>query len=128
MCPPEELPPEVRQFILEKIDSVPHLEALLLVWGRPEVPWTDETLAQQLYLQPAIARRISQALMRRGWLKKAEPDNAFSFDSRWDPDGKFMQLLALTYRRQLVNVATLIHANASAGVREFADAFNLKKE
>src|SRR5690349_22336612 len=109
MCPPEELPSDVRQFILEKIDSVPHLEALLLIWGRSEVAWTDEKLAQQLYVQPALAKRIAQALIRRGWLKKANPDGTFSFDSSWDPQGKFMELLALTYRRQLVAVATLIH-------------------
>ena len=39
-----------------------------------------------------------------------------------------MRTLSETYRRQLVRVATLIHSNASAAVRDFADAFNLKKD
>ena len=126
MCPPEELAPDIRQFIVEKIDSVPQVEALLIVWGRPDAVWTEEQLAQHLYVQPASAKKIAQGLVRRGWLKAQT--GGFTFDSAWDPDGAFMQRLALTYRRQLVAVATLIHANVSAGVREFADAFDLKKE
>jgi len=126
MCPPEELPPDIRQFIVEKIDSVPHVEALLLVAGRADVVWTEEQLAQHLYVQPAAATKIARGLVRRGLLKATA--GGYAFDSAWDPDGAFMQRLTLTYRRQLVAVATLIHTNVSAGVRDFADAFDLKKE
>ena len=126
MCPPEELPSDIRQFILEKIDSVPHIEALMLVWGKPDDVWTKEQLARHLYVPPANAKKIAQGLVRRGLLKAAA--GGFAFDSAWDPDSAFMQRLALTYGRQLVAVATLIHTNVSAGVRDFADAFNLKKE
>ena len=127
MCPPEHIAPEIRQFIVEKIDSVPHLETLLVVWERPDVEWTDTRLAQYLYVRPDAARKIARGLVRRGWLKKTK-DAGFAFDTDWDPDGTFMRNLALTYRRQLIAVATLIHTNISAGVRDFADAFNLKKE
>lgn len=127
MCPPEELEPDVRQFILEKIDSVPHIEALLLVWQRPEAVWTEEQLAHHLYVTPAVAAKIAQALVRRGLLNNAE-GGGFAFRSAWDPGDAFMQRLAQTYRRQLIAVTTLIHTNVSAGVRDFADAFDLKKE
>ena len=127
MCPPEELAPDIRQFIVETIDSVPHVEALLLVWQRPDAVWTDDQIAQHLYVTPAAAGKIAQGLVRRGLLNNNE-GGGFTFRSAWDPDGAFMQRFALVYRRQLVAVTTLIHTNVSAGVRDFADAFDLKKE
>lgn len=36
--------------------------------------------------------------------------------------------VASTYARQLVRVAQLIHSKASLGVREFARAFQIKKD
>ncbi|MEO8464460.1 MAG: hypothetical protein ABI640_03900 [Gammaproteobacteria bacterium] len=127
MCPAEEIPPDVLRFIVEKIDTVPHLEALLLVWERPGVNWTQEQLARQLYVTPAVAQRITHGLIRRGWLKKGQAGSV-AFNPGWDPDGTFMRNLASIYRRQLIAVTSLIHSNVSAGVRDFADAFNLKKE
>jgi hypothetical protein len=39
-----------------------------------------------------------------------------------------MAKVAATYSRQLVTVAQLLHAKASPGVREFARAFQIKKD
>jgi hypothetical protein len=123
-----DIPSEIRLFVTEKIDSVPHLEALLLLWNDPSKVWTEDSLALALYIAPLAARKIVHGLERRGWVKSSEAPPGFVFDGAWDADGAFMPRLAETYRRQLVRVATLIHSNASAAVREFADAFNLKKD
>jgi Mn-dependent DtxR family transcriptional regulator len=124
----EDIPPEISEFILEKIDSVPHLEALLLLWRDPLRVWTEESLAHSLYVTPSTARRIVQGLARRNWLKNSEVSGGFLYDGSWDAGGIFMARLSNTYSRHLVRIATLIHANASAAVREFADAFQWKKE
>jgi hypothetical protein len=39
-----------------------------------------------------------------------------------------MPEVAAAYRRHLVQLATFIHSGASPAVREFARAFDLKKE
>ena len=40
------IPEDVRQFIVDKIDSVAELEGLLLFSKNPEIEWNAETLAQ----------------------------------------------------------------------------------
>jgi hypothetical protein len=125
----DELPPHIRQFILEKIDSVPHLEALLQIHEQPAAGWTAATIARVVYVDPPTARKILQDFVRRGWIRRiSQAEESFSFDTAWDTSGEFMQLLAFTYRTQLIRVATLIHSNVSPGVRGFADAFNIKKD
>lgn len=125
----EEINSEVKQFILTKISSVPHLEALLLIWGHGSKSWTVNELADALYVPMANAKTIVNDLMRQGWIvQHLSKPKEFTYDSSWDPDGLFMKLLADTYRAKLVRVATLIHANASSAVRDFAKAFDFKKD
>jgi len=122
------IPQDVRQFVLERIDSVPHLEALLLLWERSTEVWTLESLAHALYIDVPSAREIIRDLMRRGWITRESPSGPYFFDTRWDPDGTFMQRLAHTYRRELVRMATLIHSNTPSAVRDFAKAFEINKK
>jgi hypothetical protein len=125
----EDIPAEVKQFILTKIDSVPHLEALLLIWEQRFKTWTESELAKALFVELRVARKISNDLLRRGWTKQQPGANdTFLYDASWDPEDNLMRQLAETYRTKLVRVATLIHSNASAAVRDFAKAFDLKKE
>jgi len=125
----DDIPAEVKQFILTKIDSVPHLEALLLIWEQRTRSWTENELAKALFVELRVAKKIAIDLIRRGWVKRQERmQDAFVYDESWDPEGKQMMLLTETYRTKLVRVATLIHSNASAAVRDFAEAFDFKKK
>lgn len=38
------------EFIRQSIDSVPHLEALMLLWNSRPAGWTPEELATRLYI------------------------------------------------------------------------------
>ena len=52
--------PDVDQFLRDKIDTVPHLEALLLLWnGRPK-PYSVEMMAERLFLAPEAAKNIGR--------------------------------------------------------------------
>jgi hypothetical protein len=44
---------EVYSFVLDQIETVPHLEALL-VWNSRPQPWTVENLAKRLYVSTDI--------------------------------------------------------------------------
>src|SRR6185312_2635182 len=44
------VPPEVRLFIFDCIESVAHLEALLLLKDSPEQDWDVSSLARRLYV------------------------------------------------------------------------------
>jgi hypothetical protein len=43
-------PKDVKQFILERIESVAYLEALLLLRSKPEALWSCEAVANRLYI------------------------------------------------------------------------------
>ena len=124
----DDIPDDVRQFILGAIDSVPHLEALLLFWERRDGHWTERQLARTLFVDATATGRIIGTLLRRGWIRPCASGAGFEFDRSWDPGDAFMQKLARTYRTRLVRVATLIHSNASSAIRDFAKAFDLKKD
>ena len=128
MPAPDDLPADIRLFILDKIDSVPHLEALLLTWEQRAAVWSDDALARALYVDTNTARKVALELEKRSWVKFTD-DHSFCYDSAWDPDGSFMQRLAGAYRRQLIRITKLIHGkSSSSAVRDFAQAFDFKKE
>jgi DNA-binding IclR family transcriptional regulator len=122
-----EIPEPVLRFILDHIDSVPHLETLLLLWENPARGWHAAEVAERLYVTPDSARNVLADLARRGFIA-ADPDSGqtFRYDPGWDAEGELMRAVADNYRRRLVRMANLIHSKASAAVRDFARAFQFK--
>jgi hypothetical protein len=125
-----ELHPDVVRFIEERIDTVPHLEALLLVWESRSQRWRPEQMAARLYVAPDKAASILADLVRRQLARGGEDESGpyIEYDAAWDTDGARMAQVAASYRQQLLQVATLIHAKASTAVHDFARAFRIKKE
>ena len=123
------IPENVLQFIAAKIDTVPQLEALLLLWENPQHDWSEEELAGGIYVSIEAAAAILQALQRRQLIDSTNDSPAkYRYSTAWDPSGELMSEVAGAYRRHLVPLATYIHSRASSAVREFARAFDLKKD
>jgi hypothetical protein len=118
---------EVIQFIEEHLHTVPHLEALLLIWQNPATPWTSDVLAARIYVTPIIGRSILEELKSLGVVKPSA-DASYHYDPAWDEQRQLLPRLADLYRRQLVQVTKLIHSKGSSSVREFARAFQIKKD
>jgi hypothetical protein len=116
---------KVDQFIVDHIDTVPQLEALLLLWkSRPRV-WALNELAKSLFLSVEETRTTVDPLVRRGFVA-AGPSEDHSYQA-----GAHDELIAAvndTYRRELIRISRMIHSKAPASVREFARAFLFKKE
>lgn len=113
------VPPPLRAFLLEHIDSVAQLEALLLL-RRAGKPLPAATVAAALYVpEPAAAAELA-TLQARG-LVTVEADG-------WrylaDP---MVDLLAETYARALIPVTNIVHGNPLR-LRRFADAFKFRKD
>ncbi|MBI5616444.1 MAG: hypothetical protein HY943_09145 [Gammaproteobacteria bacterium] len=126
--PADELPEDVMAFIARRIDSVPHLEALLLLCGDAAVHWSDETLAQRVYVSRERAAVLLADLARLGLLAPVGgAGGGYRYDGSWDTGG-LMARVAETYRRHLVPVSRFIHAKSASGaVHEFARAFEFKR-
>ena len=127
---PNELPADAVRFIEERIDTVPHLEALLLLWESNPSRWTAQQIAARLYIPPAAAISILDDLTRREFVH-SESDGGilyYRYDCPWDELGGSVARVAAVYRQHTVRVASLIHSKASTAVRDFASAFRFKKK
>jgi hypothetical protein len=118
---------EVDRFIMDRIDSVPHLEALLLMWRDRGQTSSAGKLAGQLWLNPEVTNNILEDLERLGFLERDKSAGEYRYSSDPETD-RLVGLLNETYKRELIRVSTMIHSKASPAVREFAKAFRLKKD
>ncbi len=118
------------EFILDNIDSVPHLEALILFWNSRPVGWTQEELTSRLYVNPDQVNAIVRDLMRMQTVQEmsAASPAKFCYLSRSPEQDTLMHRIDEAYRRDLVRISTMVHSKASSPVREFARAFRLRKD
>ena len=118
---------EVDRFVLNRIDSVPHLEALLLMWRERPHPYSAPRLSKELWVTLDQAEGVLRDLAREGLVvANSEPAG---YLHQADPEkDRLLRLVSETYKRELIRISTMIHSKPSASVREFAKAFRLKKE
>jgi hypothetical protein len=116
---------EVDRFILDEIESVPHIEALLILWNSRPRQWPVEELAALLYLTQDRTGQILEDLLQRAIIVSG--DGGASYNPTYSRD-HLMEDLDRIWRRELVRVSNMIHSKASPSVREFARAFRFKKD
>ena len=128
---PREIPNRqvIDRFIREEIDSVPHLEALLLFWRQQPREWTCEEMSRSLYVSVDVARNVLNSLVHRGLLaESAAGAERYSLVVDSEERQLLLEGLEATYRNDLVRVSNMVHANSSPGLRDFARAFRFKKD
>ncbi len=116
---------EVDRFIIDEIDTVPHLEALLLLWNSRPREWSLEDMAKALYTSPEAARTILSDLERRQFVMLNDKER---FLYRLSERDGLIDGVDRIYRREVVRISNMIHAKPSASLREFARAFRLKRD
>ena len=121
----ELIPPDVREFILRHIDSIAHLEALLLLLQQPDIKWSAASVADHLYIEPDQAVEVLQHLCETGLA--GCNDAVYWFNA--EPVGQLevARRLAELYSNHLIPVTNLVHAKPS-GIRKFAAAFKFRKD
>ncbi len=130
MAPSEETAnrAEVDHFIREKIDTVPHLEALLLFWQHSAERWTAGTVAKRLWIDAAEAGAILQDLAQ---LQLITPSGSDPGQYAYQPspaNDRMLRGIAGLYRQEMVRISRMIHAKPSSAVRAFARAFRFTKD
>ena len=120
---------QVDRFILAQIDSVPHLEALLLLFNSRPKTWSSEEMARSLYVRNEVASKILDNLLHRKLIVAShEKSDLFFYSSDDEARNAMLQDVDAIYRKEVVRISSMIHSKASAGVRDFARAFRLKKD
>lgn len=121
------IPNEVREFIIDKIDSVAELEGLLLLSRNPETDWSVEALAQRLYTSPQQTEDVVSHLHSLGFLAAKEGDT-YNYQPASPKLAEMVDRIADAYSKYLIPVTNLIHSKPESRVQQFADAFKLRKE
>ena len=125
MSPPN-VPERARRLILEAIDSVAELEALLLLRETPAQRWSAGAASDRLYVKPSVAEDALAALARHGFL--SETDAGFAYEPVSPELAEDVTVLAQAYSTSLVAVTHLIHSKPSPSVQDFARAFRFRKD
>ncbi|MGH7268634.1 MAG: hypothetical protein ACREMB_27780 [Candidatus Rokuibacteriota bacterium] len=123
---PRQLAPELREFIYRYCSTVPALEAMVLVQGRPDAVWTAESL--QAELRHPEAADLLAALHWQGLLS-AGPDGTYRFAPGSDELRRLAESLGRAYASDRVAVVEEVASlKALAPIRKFADAFRIKRD
>jgi hypothetical protein len=123
------IPDTIRRFILTSINSVPYLEAMLLLRSAPDQWWDGKKVAQRLYMPEKAAEALLDELHAAGILAVADDGSrSYRYSPTTDELRQIIDELADTYARHLVEVTHLIHSKTSKKAQQFADAFKLRKD
>jgi hypothetical protein len=123
------IPDDISQFVIEKIESVAQLEALLLLRNHPDTDWSVQTLAARLYISEDQTAAVLAILRAQGFVAADASDRSLY---RYRPNSTelkgMLDRLAEIYAKHLVPVTNLIHSKPKSRIQEFADAFRLRKD
>ncbi|HEX5386452.1 MAG TPA: hypothetical protein VFW66_07145 [Gemmatimonadales bacterium] len=127
---PGSIPEDVDRFLARHVDTIEHLEVLLLIYRSPSEAWTADAVARALYSQPTSAARRLALLREQGLAKESTEHTdprAYSYGPATPELDATVRRLAETYRERRVAVITAIASRPMENVRAFSDAFRLRK-
>jgi hypothetical protein len=119
------IPDDIRQFIIVGIDSVAHLEALLLLRTGAHENWDIPILAKRLYITEQERTQVLTRLCEQGLITRngGEPQ-LFQYRPKSVELARMIDRVAEVYKKQLVPVTNLIHSKPHTRIQELADSFN----
>lgn len=126
---PDNFPPELKRFVEQYIESVPQLEALLLLRDNPQKGWNAADIAKALYIPEEAATSLVVDFLRRGFIRPDPHDNTLYF-YRAPNEGvdRLIGELGAAYHDRRVAVISLIYSKPINKVQTFADAFRFGRE
>jgi len=122
------IPDDVRAFLLQYIDSITQLEALLLLRADPTCAWDVEATAKRLYITIQEAAAVLERLAADGFLTTPEDlPGSYRYRPASDELADMVNQVTELYAKYLIPVTNLIHSKPRTRVQEFANAFKLRK-
>jgi hypothetical protein len=120
---------ELKQFIEHHIESVPQLEALLMLRNEPEREWESADISKALYIPEDVAGTLLADFVRRGFAILKPPGKSKVVYRPRDQDYlRLVDELHVAYHDRRVAIISLIYSKPLNKVQTFADAFKFGKE
>lgn len=123
------IPEQIARFLIDKVDSIAELEALLLLRNEPAYRWTPQDVSKRLYLSDKDAFEILVRLSTKGLvLYKASGVGWYKYQPGSAKVRKMIDRLSRAYSEHMIAVTNLIHSKSKDKVRDFADAFKFRAD
>lgn len=119
------IPDDIHEFILQHLNSIAELEALLLLWRDSGQDWDVASLARRLYISEAETCHVIQQLRAQNLVE--ENNGFYRYWRSSEALGMIVDRLAQLYTTHLIPITNLIHSKAPRRIQKFADAFDLRK-
>lgn len=119
------IPADVSEFIARYVDSIAHLEALLLLRRETAGEWDGPRLATRLYIPAAEAQRVLDQLAAAALVRREA--GLYRYLPKSAGDEAVVERLSALYATHLIPITHLIHDRTGRRIQAFADAFKLKK-
>jgi hypothetical protein len=125
----EIIPDDIRQFIMQSIDSIAHMEALLLFRNQPETQWDAVAIARRLYMTEKQVQSVLDQFVNRSIISRLPGKTPlYQYKPSSQELAAIIDKTVNFYGRFLVPITHLIHSKAQTRVQAFADAFRIRKD
>lgn len=122
----EDVPQDVAHFLAEHIDSVVQLEALLLLYARPESYCSAADVARELRIAADWTDAALAKLAAAGILEIQ--NNTYRYAPRTEELRQTVASLARIYEDRRVTIVSMIFSKPPDPIRQFTDAFRFRKD
>ena len=123
------LPPEVRQFVLDWLPTIVHLEALVLLHGDPQGAFSADDVGCKLYVQTPVAVRVLDDLVANGLAAAGSAEGTFRYAPATPARAAGVDRVVEAHGARLVPLSRFIHElDQARGLHDFANAFRLRKD
>ena len=125
----EAIPPKVKRFISEYINSVELLEVLLLIRSAAKKEWSVDSISGELRSSPESVSKRLIYLCARGLVSRRDlPVPMYRYDPKREDLDMAIKGLAQAYAERRARVIDLIFSRPIDTLRNFSDAFKLRKD
>jgi hypothetical protein len=123
------LPPEIADFARQYIGSLEDLQVLMTCLDGRDRWWDAATMGREIGIGTTTARRALDHLARGNLLDiRITGDVRYQFNPGTEELLTAAQAFAAAYRSNPVAVVQLVAGTARRSVRDFADAFRIRRD
>jgi hypothetical protein len=124
---PSEIPEGLRDFMKKYINSISLLEVLLMLKRDPARSWSAKDISNEMRTNPSYASAQLAELIALKLVIPADREEAFCFDSHSIHSAVIAELEEL-YSNRRPTIINFIYAPPIDSIRDFANAFKIKKD
>ncbi len=129
MVVPDDLPSDVRQFVLDTLDSIDQLELLAMLIAAPHRWWDAASAGRALGIDTARMQRDLELLATRNLLAvKLGTDVNYRFEPGNDSLRARSEAFAAAYRQHPHALFRMMAGRPKRAIHDFADAFRIRRK